>query len=205
MAKIRQITLGGTTYELKDNALTTIVNAIMAGTQPTGSATVQGETYWLPTSTDETRWNEIKDLIIFNLKGSVASYADLPANASAGDVYLIANATSGFTEEWVKTDSGWEMLGTVSGSIDISGKADKSEMIITQGTGANADKTTIQLKSGTSATVLNAHQDISGKADKTEVKNLFDGFTTTLITGTSDEYKLTIPTATINQSTGALE
>ncbi len=72
---------------------------------------------------------------------------------------------------------------------DISGKADKSEMSVTQGTGANADKTTIQLKSGTSAAVLNAHQqlktinnesitgsgnitivtDISGKADKTDV------------------------------------
>lgn len=152
MAKIRQITIQGTTYDLKDNALTTIVNAIMAGTQPTGSQTVQGETYWLPTSTDATRWNEIKDLTIFNLKGSVASYADLPANASAGDIYLIANASTGFTEEWVKTDNGWEMLGTVSGSIDISGKEDKSQ-----------------------------------------VKGLFDGFTATLISGTSDEYVLTIP------------
>jgi hypothetical protein len=28
------------------------------------------------------------------------------------------------------------------------------------------DKTTITLKTGTSATVINAHQDISGKADK---------------------------------------
>lgn len=41
-----------------------------------------------------------------------------------------------------------------------------NEMIITPGTGANADKTTIQLKSGTSATVLTSHQDISGKEDK---------------------------------------
>lgn len=46
---------------------------------------------------------------------------------------------------------------------DISGKADKSEMSVTPGTGANADKTTIQLKQGTSATVLTNHQDISGK------------------------------------------
>lgn len=41
-----------------------------------------------------------------------------------------------------------------------------NEMIITPGTGANADKTTIQLKDGTSATVLIEHQDISGKQDK---------------------------------------
>lgn len=43
--------------------------------------------------------------------------------------------------------------------------ADKAEMVVTQGTGDNADKTTIQLKSGLSATVLTAHQDISGKQD----------------------------------------
>ena len=45
-------------------------------------------------------------------------------------------------------------------------KANKNEMAVTNGTGANADKVTIQLKSGTSATVLKTHQDISGKADK---------------------------------------
>lgn len=52
----------------------------------------------------------------------------------------------------------------VSDSLDL--KANKSEMTVTPGTGANADKTTIQLKTGTSATVLTAHQDITGKADK---------------------------------------
>ena len=45
-------------------------------------------------------------------------------------------------------------------------KANVSELAITPGTGANADKTTIQLKNGLSASVLTAHQDISGKADK---------------------------------------
>ena len=52
----------------------------------------------------------------------------------------------------------------VKDSLDL--KANKSEMTVTPGTGANADKTTIQLKTGTSATVLTAHQDITGKADK---------------------------------------
>ena len=51
-------------------------------------------------------------------------------------------------------------------STSLAGKANKSEMSVTPGTGTSADKTTIQLKSGTSATVLTAHQDISGKADK---------------------------------------
>lgn len=48
-------------------------------------------------------------------------------------------------------------------SNDIIDKAEKSEMSVVAGTGANADKTTITLKTGTSATVLTAHQDISGK------------------------------------------
>jgi len=50
---------------------------------------------------------------------------------------------------------------------DISGKADKSEMSVTDGTGADSDKATIQLKSGTSATVLKSHQSLSGKEDVT--------------------------------------
>lgn len=47
----------------------------------------------------------------------------------------------------------------------LSGKADKSEMSVTPGTGDDSDKTTIQLKSGVSATVLKTHQSISGKLD----------------------------------------
>ena len=47
-----------------------------------------------------------------------------------------------------------------------SDKANKSEMAVTDGEGANADKVTITLKTGTEATVLKTHQDISGKADK---------------------------------------
>ena len=54
-------------------------------------------------------------------------------------------------------------------AADISGKADKSEMSIVDGSGASADKTTITLKSGTSTTVLKEHQDISGKAEKSEM------------------------------------
>lgn len=53
-----------------------------------------------------------------------------------------------------------------AGPIDLSGYALKSEMSVTPGTGTDADKTTIQLKSGLTATVLTTHQDISGKADK---------------------------------------
>ena len=67
----------------------------------------------------------------------------------------------------IKRDSRGHVTGIVSKKVitDVSGKADKSEMSVTPGTGADADKTTIQLKSGTSATVLTSHQNISGKED----------------------------------------
>ena len=55
---------------------------------------------------------------------------------------------------------------------DISGKAEKSEMSVSDGTGNDADKVTITLKTGTSATVLKSHQDISGKVDKVTGKGL---------------------------------
>ena len=55
---------------------------------------------------------------------------------------------------------------------DISGKADKSEMSVTTGTGTNADKTTIQLKSGTSATVLTQHQSLANYVDKTSAQSI---------------------------------
>lgn len=82
---------------------------------------------------------------------------------------------------------------------DVSGKANKSEMSVVDGTGANADKTTITLKTGTSATVLKQHQDISGKvdkvtgyglskndytdADKTKLANIEDGAEVNVING----------------------
>lgn len=67
--------------------------------------------------------------------------------------YVIPTKTSDLTN-----DSGF-----LTQHQDISGKADKSEMSVVPGTGADVGKTTITLKQGTSATVLTAHQDISGK------------------------------------------
>ena len=75
----------------------------------------------------------------------------------------------------------------VVASDEFAGKANADEMSVTDGTGANADKTTIQLKDGTTATVLKSHQDVNGKANKNEMSvNTQDGLTTIqLKTGTS--------------------
>ena len=74
---------------------------------------------------------------------------------------LDVNSSSFTAAQWAAINSG----ATSSIINSVAGKAEKSEMSVTPGTGSNADKTTIQLKSGTSATVLTQHQDISGKAD----------------------------------------
>lgn len=72
--------------------------------------------------------------------------------------------TSG-SDNPVSSNGVYEALQDIDVTSQISGKADKSEMSVVAGTGADADKTTITLKSGTSATVLTQHQNIRGKQD----------------------------------------
>lgn len=59
-----------------------------------------------------------------------------------------------------------------SSGIDTTNIAVKSEMSITDGTGADAGTVTIQLKSGTSKKVLTQHQSLEGKVDKVPGKGL---------------------------------
>lgn len=67
--------------------------------------------------------------------------------------------------ETVKVDGTALTVTDKAVDITLSGKADKADLTVTPGTGLNADKTTIQLKSGVTATVLTAHQDLSEKQD----------------------------------------
>ena len=65
-------------------------------------------------------------------------------------------STNDFTNELkTKLES-----GVLTEHQDITGKADKNAMSIVPGIGENADKATITLKEGTSATVLTAHQSL---------------------------------------------
>lgn len=52
-------------------------------------------------------------------------------------------------------------LSAKQGKVLNDSKANKSEMSVVDGTGSSADKTTITLKTGTSATVLKSHQSLS--------------------------------------------
>ena len=83
-------------------------------------------------------------------------------NITTDNTESVNNKVSSF--QAAPDDAHYPSEKLVSDSLDL--KANKSEMTVTPGTGANADKTTIQLKTGTLATVLTAHQDITGKADK---------------------------------------
>jgi len=78
---------------------------------------------------------------------------------------LLKNDGTIDTDTFVKTSSTAGLLKN-DGTVDTTAYAKQNEMSVTDGTGADADKTTIQLKSGTSATVLKSHQSISGKTDK---------------------------------------
>lgn len=100
----------------------------------------------------------------------------IPSNASSINKLATADDvpdTTDFIQKSVTVglvkNDGTIDTNTYVTAADISGKADKSEMSIVDGSGASADKTTITLKSGTSATVLKEHQDISGKAEKSEM------------------------------------
>ena len=91
----------------------------------------------------------------------------------------------------IKNGSTIDSFGDVETAL--GGKANTSEMSVTDGTGADADKTTIQLKSGTSATVLKSHQDISGKADLADLAPAFSTSTAyavgTYVTYNGDLYR----------------
>ena len=50
-----------------------------------------------------------------------------------------------------------------------------SEMSVEPGTGANADKATIRLRAGLGVTVLTAHQDVNGKANRSELSYAYHG------------------------------
>jgi hypothetical protein len=99
---------------------------------------------------------------MWNISDAFTTTADFAEGAGhsipAGANVYVANVGTAETPDY-KYD-------IFQGMYDLSGYALKSEMSITDGTGADADKTTIQLKNGLSKQVLIAHQDITGKADK---------------------------------------
>ncbi|MBQ3337578.1 MAG: hypothetical protein IJG80_09265 [Selenomonadaceae bacterium] len=129
------------------------------------------------------------------VKGSVANYAALPANATVGDMYNITNA--GGTDEngvaikagdnVVKTETGWDNFG---GTVDLSNyvQKDGAKQLSTEdfttafktkleGIEAGADVNVIEsVKVDGTALTVDANKavniDLSGKVDKVTGKGL---------------------------------
>jgi hypothetical protein len=131
------------------------INALPSAIVPKGSKAFAG----LTPATDLAAANVG---FMWNISDAFTTTADFAEGAGhsipAGANVYVANVGTAETPDY-KYD-------IFQGMYDLSGYALKSEMSITDGTGADADKTTIQLKSGLSKQVLIAHQDITGKADK---------------------------------------
>ncbi len=108
-----------------------------------------------------------------NDAGYLTEHQDISGKANTSDLATVATSgdyddlTNKPTIPTVPTDvsSFTNDAGYLTQHQDISGKANKSEMSVVDGTGTDADKTTITLKTGTSATVLKSHQSLSGKQD----------------------------------------
>ena len=133
------------------------INALPSAIVPKGSKAFAG----LTPATDLAAANVG---FMWNITDAFTTTADFAEGAGhsipAGANVYVANVGTAETPSY-KYD-------IFQGMYDLSGYALKSEMSVTPGTGADADKTTIQLKNGTTATVLTQHQDISGKADKVD-------------------------------------
>lgn len=127
---------------------------------------------------------------------------DVSFDTTNGKFQKTKNGTTSDVVALDSTPTSGSKKPVTSGGVHtaLDGKANKSEMSVTAGTGDNADKTTIQLKDGTSATVLTSHQDISGKEDKAVELNSwlttnFSNFPTTeedARVPTNEEYSLLI-------------
>ena len=85
----------------------------------------------------------------------------IPSGGSSGDENVIEGIKMNNTSLTPDANKVVDLGTVITSHQDISGKAEKSEM----GVSASGDQTTITLKSGTSATVINAHQSLTGKQD----------------------------------------
>lgn len=152
------------------------LTAITTGTHAT-DVPAAGEV-WLIDTTNSSKTNGSGkyDKYIIGDNSHTASY--LATNAlmnidNAQQIEIDSAPTSGSVNA-VSSGGVYQAIQSIDVSGQISGKADKSEMSVVAGTGANADKTTITLKSGTSATVLTQHQDISDVARSGSYNDLAD-------------------------------
>ena len=113
-----------------------------------------------------------------NLTDSGHKHSDYLTEHQSLNDYVQKSQTAGL----LKNDGTIDTTQYLTQHQDISGKANKNEMSVVPGTGVDADKTTISLKQGMSATVLTTHQDISGKENAMPITTA-TGTTLTAVVG----------------------
>ena len=142
MALSSKFVINGIEYEVLDANTKAALNSLIAGTTSTGSVDVPGETYWVPTSTYRSAIDallgtgnviKLQGVLTVASGSTVADTLAAVSNPTVGDLYLILNAdetSPSQYEEWVYVASlTWEKLGVSKADIDISGKADKTEVV----------------------------------------------------------------------------
>lgn len=125
----------GSEFLIKDSELTTKVSDLLSSNLLTGSASSEGETYWVPTSTYKDSIDKLLSNSLLTLKGVL----DLPEGQSiddllsaiespkVGDLYLIKYTEDviQFAEYLYTSDGTWEQLGVIKPDIDLSAYATK--------------------------------------------------------------------------------
>lgn len=140
------------------------------------------------------------DTIVNNLiinKLTKAQYDALPEKSDT-ELYLIPDIVDS-----TPTQNSENYVTSGGVYTALAAKANAADMKFTNGTGANADKVTIQLKSGTTSAVLRTHQDISGKEDVTTIEAPVNSTDATqplasLTCAINKYYRLDVPIETIS-------
>lgn len=125
MADIRQITVNGTTYDLKDEAVRQKLEDLLSMSLSTENQQIPAENYWVPTTTDKTAWDIIKT--ISNLRQEdLSTYT----GTSGEIVQHIGTTANNLTNGYIyKNVSGTWTRIDVQPTPDVSGIATNAEAI----------------------------------------------------------------------------
>lgn len=122
--EMKTLTVGGNTFDIRDPSKLPLAGGTMTGAIAMGANKITGLAAG-SSNTDAVNKKQLDDAIagigtVFNIKGDVATVADLPSTGnSIGDVYYVQSVSAGYV--WLQTTAHptgyWEELGE---TIDLS-------------------------------------------------------------------------------------
>lgn len=123
--EMKTLTVGNNTFDIRDDTKLPLAGGTMTGAIAMGANKITGLAAG-SSNTDAVNKKQLDDAIagigtVFNIKGDVATVADLPSTGnSIGDVYYVQSVSAGYV--WLQTTAHptgyWEELGE---TIDLSG------------------------------------------------------------------------------------